>query len=93
MFVSDRVSVSNSLAEDSWTEVVVQGNLPNTMNCHQRDDCDQLESKFYSFDPEVGRYVKFEVLENHLRLKEPKSIGGGLRKFGIYFGIYILTFI
>ena len=85
-----RVSVSNSLAEDSWNEVVVQGNLPNSMNCPQRDDC---ESKFYSFNAEVARYVKFEVLEFHLRLEEPKSVGGGLKKFDIYFGICILTFI
>ena len=85
-----RVSVSNSLAEDSWTEVVVQGNLPNTMNCRQRDDCDQLESKCYNFDPEVGRYVKFEVLEFHL-FQGITSIGGGLRKFDIYFGIFILS--
>ena len=88
-----KVSVSNSLAEDSWNEVVVQGNLPNTMDCHIRDDCDQFESKFYSFNAEVARYVKFEVLEFHLRLEEPKSYGGGLRKFDIYFGIYILTFM
>ena len=87
-----RVSVTNSLAEDSWTEVVVQGNLPNTMNCHIRDDCDQFESKFYSFNAEVARYVKFEVLEFHLHL-ERGPVGGGLRKFDIYFGIYILTFM
>ena len=87
-----RVSVTNSLAEDSWTEVVVQGNLPNTMNCHIRDDCDQFESKFYSFDAEVARYVKFEVLEFHL-FEGTKSVGGGIRKFDIYFGIYILTFM
>ena len=84
-----RVSVSHSLAEDSWNEVVVQGNLPNSMNCPQRDDC---ESKFYSFNAEVARYVKFEVLEFHLHL-ERGPVGGGLRKFDIYFGIYILTFI
>ena len=85
--------MSHSLAEDSWNEVVVQGNLPNSMDCHIRDDSDKFESKFYSFNAEVARYVKFEVLEFHLRLEEPKSVGGGLKKFDIYFGIYILTFI
>ena len=84
-----RVSVSHSLAEDSWNEVVVQGNLPNSMNCPQRDDC---ESMFYSFNAEVARYVKFEVLEFHL-FEGTKSVGGGIRKFYIYFGIYILTFM
>ena len=39
------------------------------------------------FNPEVGRYVKFEALGFDL-FEETQSIVGGLRKFDIYFGIF-----
>ena len=75
-----RVSVTNSLSDDSWFVVVEQGDLPDSRNCDQRPDCNSLESNFYNFDTQVSRYFKVQILETH------GSYGGGLKKFNISYG-------
>ena len=74
-----RVSVTNSLLDDSWIEVVEQGNLPDTSNCGSNPDCSH-ESKFYNFETKVSRYFKVQILETY------GSYGGGLKKFDISYG-------
>ena len=74
-----RVSVTNSLLDDSWIEVVEQGNLPDSRNCGSRPDC-SFESKFYNFDTKISRYFKVQILETY------GSRGGGLKKFDISYG-------
>ena len=75
-----RVSVTNSLSDDSWIVVVEQGDLPDSRDCGNRQDCNSLESNFYNFDTKVSRYFKVQILEIH------GSRGGGLKKFDISYG-------
>ena len=76
-----RVSVTNSLLDDSWIEVVEQGNLPDSRNCGSNPDCSYESTQFfYNFETKVSRYFKVQILETH------GSIGGGLKKFDISYG-------
>ena len=77
-----RVSVSNSLSDNSWIEVLVQ-ELPDKRDCVKRSDCDTLERFYFSFSTKIVRYVKLQVLEVY-------GVGGGLTKFDIYFGNSLL---
>ena len=77
-----RVSVSNSLSDNSWIEVLVQ-ELPDKRDCVIRSDCDTLERLYFSFSTKIVRYVKLQVLEVY-------GVGGGLTKFDIYFGNSLL---
>ena len=83
-----RVLVSNSLLDNSWIEVVLQGDLPDTTNCLLRDDCLSMSELYYSFSTRFVRYVKLQVLEIHPTTKHG-SVGGGLMKFDILFDIIV----
>ena len=79
-----RVLVSNSLLDNSWIEVVLQGDLPDTTRCLTRDDCLSMTELYFSFSTRFVRYVKLQVLEIHGSSLHG-SVGGGLMKFDIFF--------